>query len=119
MEMEEVGEMFFPILLDSNLLQDAVKDKYRNEYRKDLVQKALSIFNHKTSRLKGTGTYYDKTLSIRYLATEKSDQEIPFPLHESFRYITTLFLSESRLITWTSHFIKHFESNEMSGSSIS
>nr|XP_027099018.1 putative disease resistance protein RGA3 [Coffea arabica] len=46
---------------------------------------ALSIFNYKPLRLKGTRTYYDETLSTRYLATEKSDEEIPFPLHESFR----------------------------------
>ncbi|XP_027109194.2 putative disease resistance protein RGA3 [Coffea arabica] len=103
MEMEEVGEMFFSILLETNLLQDAVKDEYRNVLNckmHDLVHDlALSIFNYKALRLKGTRTYYDETLSIRYLATEKSDEEISFPLHESFRYITTLFLSESRLIT--------------------
>ncbi|XP_027152055.1 putative disease resistance protein RGA3 [Coffea eugenioides] len=45
----------------------------------------ISIFNYKPLRLKGTRTYYDETLSTRYLATEKSDEEIPFPLHESFR----------------------------------
>ena len=99
MEMEEVGEMFFSILLDTNLLQDAVKDEYRNVLNckvHDLVYDlALSIFNYKPLRLKGTRTYYDETLSTRYLATEKSDEEIPFPLHESFRYVTTLFLSAS------------------------
>ncbi|XP_027165941.1 putative disease resistance RPP13-like protein 1 [Coffea eugenioides] len=101
--MEEVGNRYFTILLDSNLFQDAKKDAYGNVlYCKmhDLVHDmAQSISECKTLRLKESteADFHDK--SFRYLAIERSEEEIlPFPQKESFRYITTLFLLENRSI---------------------
>ncbi|XP_027166590.1 putative disease resistance RPP13-like protein 1 [Coffea eugenioides] len=102
--MEEVGNEYFTILLDSNLFQDGEKDDYGNVLNcrmnglvYDMVQ---SISEHKTLRLKESteADFHDKT--FRYLAMERSDGEeiLPFPQEESFRYITTLFLLENKSI---------------------
>ncbi|CDP15456.1 unnamed protein product [Coffea canephora] len=102
--MEEVGKMYFNILLDSNLFQDAEKDDYGNVLNckiHDLVHDMVqSISECKTLRLKESteANLHDKT--FRYLAMERSDGEemLPFPQKKSFRYITTLFLLENRSI---------------------
>ncbi|CDP15457.1 unnamed protein product [Coffea canephora] len=102
--MEEVGNEYFTILLDSNLFQDAKKDAYGNVLNckmHDLVHDMVqSISESKTLRLKEPieADFPDKT--FRYLAMERSDgQEIPpFPRNQSFRNITTLVLLENRSI---------------------
>ncbi|XP_027166485.1 putative disease resistance protein RGA3 [Coffea eugenioides] len=104
MTMEEVGNWYFTLLLDSNLFQDAEKDDYGNVlYCKmhDLVHDMLqSISNSKTLRLKESSEADFRHKTFRYLAIERSDgEEIPpFPLNGSFKYITTLFLLENRSI---------------------
>ncbi|XP_027119741.1 putative disease resistance protein RGA3 [Coffea arabica] len=94
--MEEVGKMYFNILLDSNLFQDAEKDAYGNVlYCKihDLVHDMVqSISNSKTLRLTESSSVDKETSSIRYLALERSQEEMTFPSTESFKCITTLFL---------------------------
>ncbi|KAL3507497.1 hypothetical protein ACH5RR_032879 [Cinchona calisaya] len=104
MAMEKVGDIFFSILLDSNLLQDMETDEHGNvRYCKmhdlvhDLVQ---SISKSKTTSLKDSTRVGDHEIfPIRYLTLERSGgAEISFPFNESFRYITTLFLFENTLI---------------------
>ncbi|KAL3507487.1 hypothetical protein ACH5RR_032869 [Cinchona calisaya] len=104
MTMEKVGDIFFSILLDSNLLQDVKNDDYGNvrcctmhHLVHDLLQ---SISKSKTTSLKDSTRVDDhKTFPIRYLALERSGgEEISFPFNEGFRYITTLFLFENTLI---------------------
>ncbi|XP_027166500.1 putative disease resistance protein RGA3 [Coffea eugenioides] len=98
--MEEVGNWYFAILLDSNLFQDAEKDDYGNVlYCKmhDLVHDMVqSISNSKTLRLTKSGSVDMETSSIRYLALERSEKEMPFPSTESFKHITTLFLQGNK-----------------------
>ncbi|CDP15466.1 unnamed protein product [Coffea canephora] len=81
--MEEVGNWYFTILLESNLFQDAEKDDYGN------------VLNCKMHDL-----VHDMVQSISESKTLRSDgEEIPpFPQNESFRCITTLFLLENRSI---------------------
>ncbi|XP_027166541.1 putative disease resistance protein RGA3 [Coffea eugenioides] len=76
--MEEVGNMYFTILLDSNLFQDAEED------------------GSKTLRLTESGSDDQGTFPIQYLALERSGEEMPFPPSERFKCITTLFLLEDR-----------------------
>ncbi|XP_027169440.1 putative disease resistance protein RGA3 [Coffea eugenioides] len=94
--MEDVGNMHFTILLDSNLFQDAENDGYGNVLNckmHDLVHD-ISISKFKTTSLKESN--HDQTFPIRYLAMERSGGEArPFPLNENFKYITTLFLLEN------------------------
>ena len=101
--MEEVGNMYFTILLDSNLFQDAMKDEYGNVLNckmHDLVHDMVqSISNSKTTSLKESAgvDYLEKTFPIRYLAMGRSGgEEISFLLNESFGYTTTLFLLENK-----------------------
>ncbi|XP_071938874.1 putative disease resistance protein RGA3 [Coffea arabica] len=103
MQMEEIGNKYFTILLDSNLFQDGEKDDYGNVLNcrmnglvYDMVQ---FISKSKTRSLKNSteADFLDQT--FRYLAVERSGGEaIQFPLNESFRYITTLFLLENKSI---------------------
>ncbi|KAL3507496.1 hypothetical protein ACH5RR_032878 [Cinchona calisaya] len=104
MSMEKVGDIFFSILLDSNLLQDVEIDEHGNvryckmhDLMHDLVQ---SISKSKTTSLKDSTRVRDHEIfPIRYLTLERSGgEEISFPFCESFRYITTLFLFENTLI---------------------
>ncbi|XP_027166502.1 putative disease resistance protein RGA3 [Coffea eugenioides] len=98
--MEEVGKLYFNILLDSNLFQDAEKDGYGNVLNckmHDLVHGMVqSISDSKTLRLTESGSVHMETASIRYLALERSEKEMPFPSTESFKRVTTLFLQGSR-----------------------
>ncbi|KAL3507449.1 hypothetical protein ACH5RR_032831 [Cinchona calisaya] len=101
MDMEKVGDIFFHILLDNNLLQDVEKDEYGNvlnckmhDLVHDLVQ---SISKSKTTDLEDSRIADEhKTFPIRYLTVERSDgEEIPFPLNKNFTSITTLILLEN------------------------
>ncbi|XP_027165684.1 putative disease resistance protein RGA3 [Coffea eugenioides] len=98
--MEEVGNMYFTILLDSNLFQDAEKDEYGNVLNckmHDLVHDMVqSISSSKTLRLTESGSDDKETFPIQYLAPERSEKEMPFPPSERFKCITTLFLLEDR-----------------------
>nr|XP_027120745.1 putative disease resistance protein RGA3 [Coffea arabica] len=98
--MEEVGNWYFTILLESNLFQDAEKDDYGNVLNckmHDLVHDMVqSISNSKTLRLTESGSVDMETSSIRYLALERSEKEMPFPSTESFKHITTLFLQGNK-----------------------
>ncbi|CDP03414.1 unnamed protein product [Coffea canephora] len=98
--MEEVGKLYSNILLDSNLFQDAEKDGYGNVLNckmHDLVHGMVqSISDCKTLRLTESGSVHMETASIRYLALERSEKEMPFPSTESFKRVTTLFLQGSR-----------------------
>ncbi|XP_027166503.1 putative disease resistance protein RGA3 [Coffea eugenioides] len=98
--MEEVGNRYFTILLDSNLFQEAEKDDYGNVLNckmHDLVHDMVqSISNSKTLRLTESGSVLMETSSIQYLALERSEKEMPFPSTESFKRITTLFLEGNR-----------------------
>ncbi|XP_027118682.1 putative disease resistance RPP13-like protein 3 [Coffea arabica] len=98
--MEEVGNMYFTILLDSNLFQDAEKDEYGNVLNckmHDLVHDMVqSISSSKTLRLIESGSDDKETFPIQYLAPERSEKEMPFPPSKRFKCITTLFLLEDR-----------------------
>ncbi|XP_027157922.1 putative disease resistance protein RGA3 [Coffea eugenioides] len=98
--MEEVGNRYFTILLDSNLFQEAEKDDYGNVLNckmHDLVHDMVqSISNSKTLRLTESGSVLMETSSIQYLALERSEKEMPFPSTESFKHITTLFLQGNK-----------------------
>ncbi|XP_027154934.1 putative disease resistance protein RGA3 [Coffea eugenioides] len=98
--MEEVGNMYFTILLDSNLFQDAKEDGYENVVNckmHDLVHDMVqSIPSSKTLRLTESGSDDQGTFPIQYLALERSGEEMPFPPSERFKCITTLFLLEDR-----------------------
>ncbi|XP_027114093.1 putative disease resistance protein RGA3 [Coffea eugenioides] len=103
MRMEEVGNMYFTILLDSNLFQDAEKDDYGNVLNckmHDLVHDMVQfISKFRTISLKESAgvDYPEKTFPIRYLAMGRSGgEEISFLLNESFSYTTTLFLLENK-----------------------
>ncbi|CDP08026.1 unnamed protein product [Coffea canephora] len=104
MHMEEGGIMYYTILLDSNLFQDGEKDDYGNVLNcrmtglvYDMVQ---FISKSKTRSLKDSTEADFLGNTLRYLAVESSGgEEIQFPLNESFRYITTLFLLENKSIT--------------------
>ncbi|CDP08014.1 unnamed protein product [Coffea canephora] len=77
--MEEVGNEYFTILLDSSLFQGVEKDDYGN------------VLNCQMHDL-----VYDMVQSISEV--ESGGEEIPFPLNESFSYITTLILVENKSI---------------------
>ncbi|XP_027166539.1 putative disease resistance protein RGA3 [Coffea eugenioides] len=98
--MEEVGNMYFTILLDSNLFQDAEEDEHGNVVNckiHDLVHDMVqSISSSKTLRLTESGSDDQGTFPIQYLALERSEKEMPFPPSERFKCITTLFLLEDR-----------------------
>ncbi|XP_071938964.1 putative disease resistance protein RGA4 [Coffea arabica] len=98
--MEEVGNMYFTILLDSNLFQDAKEDRYGNVVNckmHDLVHDMVqSIPSSKTLRLTESGSDDQRTFPIQYLALERSGEEMPFPSPERFKCITTLFLLEDK-----------------------
>ncbi|XP_027166483.1 putative disease resistance protein RGA3 [Coffea eugenioides] len=102
--MEEVGNRYFTILLESNLFQDVAKDGYGNVLNckmHDLVHDMVqSISECRTLWLKEPteADFHGKT--FRYLVVERSGgEEIPpFPLNGSFRNITTLVLVENRSI---------------------
>ncbi|XP_027088671.1 putative disease resistance protein RGA4 [Coffea arabica] len=98
--MEEVGNMYFTILLDSNLFQDAMKDEYGNVLNckmHDLVHDMVqSISNSKTLRLTESGSDDKEKFPIQYLELERSEKEMPFPSSERFKCITTLFLLEDK-----------------------
>ncbi|CDP10851.1 unnamed protein product [Coffea canephora] len=98
--MEEVGNMYFTILLDSNLFQDAEKDENGNVLNckmHDLVHDMVqSISSSKTLRLTESGSDDKETFPIQYLALERSEKEMPFPPSERFKCITTFFLLEDR-----------------------
>ncbi|CDP03428.1 unnamed protein product [Coffea canephora] len=100
LSIEEVGNRYFTILLDSNLFQDAEKDDYGNVLNckmHDLVHDMVqSISNSKALRLIESGSVLMETSSIRYLALERSEKEMPFPSIESFKCVTTLFLQGNR-----------------------
>ncbi|XP_071938763.1 putative disease resistance protein RGA3 isoform X2 [Coffea arabica] len=100
MGMEEVGNDYFTILLESNLFQDAEEDDYGNVLNckmHDLVHDMVqSISNSKTLRLTESSSIDMETSSIRYLALEISGKEMMFPSTESFKHITTLFLQGNR-----------------------
>ncbi|XP_027166579.1 putative disease resistance protein RGA3 [Coffea eugenioides] len=102
--MEEVGNDYFTILLESNLFQDVEKDGYGNVLNckmHDLVHDMVqSISECRTLRSKEPTEADFRGQSFRYLAIERSDREekLPFPLNRSFRYITTLVLVENRSI---------------------
>ncbi|XP_027164289.1 putative disease resistance protein RGA3 [Coffea eugenioides] len=100
--IEEVGNEYFTILLDSNLFQDAEKDDYGNVLNckmHDLVHDMVqSISAGKTLRLEETIEVGFLDKPFRYLVVESCGKEIPFPLNESFRYITSLFLLENKSI---------------------
>ncbi|CDP03431.1 unnamed protein product [Coffea canephora] len=104
MHMEEVGNKYFTILLESNLFQDAETDDYGNVLNckmHDLVHEMVqSISNSKTLRLKEPTEADFHGKSFRYLVVERScGEEIPpFPLNRSFGNITTLVLGENRSI---------------------
>ncbi|CDP03415.1 unnamed protein product [Coffea canephora] len=91
MHMEEVGNRYFTILLDSNLFQDAEKDDYGNVLNckmHDLVHDMVqSISNSKTLRLTESGSVLMETSSIRYLALERSEKEMTFSSTESFKQL--------------------------------
>ncbi|XP_027166494.1 putative disease resistance protein RGA3 [Coffea eugenioides] len=99
--MEEVGNWYLTILLDSNLFQDAEKDDYGNVlYCKmhDLVHYMVqSISECRTLRLKEPTEADFHGKSFRYLVVERNCGE-EIPLNRSFRKITTLVLVESRSI---------------------
>ncbi|XP_071939517.1 putative disease resistance protein RGA3 [Coffea arabica] len=96
MHMEEVGNRYFTILLDSNIFQEAGKDDYGNVLNckmHDLVHDMVQyISNSKTLRLTESGSVDMETSSIRYLALERIQEEMTFPSTKSFKCITTLFL---------------------------
>ncbi|XP_027166540.1 putative disease resistance protein RGA3 [Coffea eugenioides] len=98
--MEEVGNMYFTILLDSNLFQDAEEDKYGNVVNckmHDLVHDMVqSISSSKTLRLTESGSDDQGMFPIQYLALERSGEKMPFPSPERFKCVTTLFLLEDR-----------------------
>ncbi|XP_027119940.1 putative disease resistance protein RGA4 [Coffea arabica] len=100
--MEEVGNEYFTILLDSSLFQDVEKDDYGNVLNcqmHDLVYDMVqSISEGKTLRLEETREAIFQDKPFRYLAVESGGEEIPFPLNESFSYITTLILVENKSI---------------------
>ncbi|XP_027166497.1 putative disease resistance protein RGA3 [Coffea eugenioides] len=107
MHMEEVGNRYFTILLDSNLFQEVEEDDYGNVLNckmHDLVHEMVQfISNSKTLRLAesglkltGSSSIDMETFSIRYLALERSQEEMLFPSTESFKRITTLFLQGNR-----------------------
>ncbi|CDP15468.1 unnamed protein product [Coffea canephora] len=100
MSMEEVGNRYFTILLERNLFQDAEEDDYGNVLNckmHDLVHDMVQfISDSKTLRLTESSSIDMETSSIRYLALERSEKEMPFPSTESFKRITTLFLQGNR-----------------------
>ncbi|CDP15464.1 unnamed protein product [Coffea canephora] len=100
MSMEEVGNKYFTILLERNLFQDAKEDDYGNVLNckmHDLVHDMVQfISDSKTLRLTESSSIDMETSSIRYLALERSEKEMPFPSTESFKRITTLFLQGNR-----------------------
>ncbi|KAL3507459.1 hypothetical protein ACH5RR_032841 [Cinchona calisaya] len=91
MDMERVGDMFFSILLDNNLLQDVVKDEYGNvlsckmhDLVHDLVQ---SLSESRTKSLNDSARVHDsESFRIRYLVMgTNGGKEISFPFNQSFR----------------------------------
>ncbi|CDP20586.1 unnamed protein product [Coffea canephora] len=79
--MEEVGKLYFNILLDGNLFQEAEKDDYGNVWNckmHDLVHDMVqSISNSKILRLTESSSSTNmETSSIRYLALERSPEEM-------------------------------------------
>ncbi|KAL3506742.1 hypothetical protein ACH5RR_032124 [Cinchona calisaya] len=108
MEMEELGYMFFNILLQNGLFQDVERDESGNICSckmHDLVHDlAQSISRSTTTGMQDSRRDEDAMNPVRYLALGDCGEQIPSILNERFRYIRTLF-SEYNISNNVSYFI--------------
>ncbi|XP_027118565.2 putative disease resistance protein RGA3 [Coffea arabica] len=87
MDMEEIGNMFFNILLQNSLFQDVEWD----EYDRILSCKMHDLVHDLAQSMQNSQRDEDDIHPIRHLALENCGEETPSILNKRFRYIRSLF----------------------------